>query len=204
MPRRYDRSRRAARAADTRTRILDAARELFTTRGFTATTVTDIADRAGVAGATVHGAGTKGTLLLEVVMREFTGGGAVLDTDDLRGAFADPDTGRALDTAAAFLTSAHARSARLWGVVRDAAGIDATVARRLEELERMRRDELHTAAAWFVAHGLAEPGREGTVADVLAFVTDTNAYQHFVLTCGWSDDEYRMWLRHQLTRVGGS
>ncbi|RDI18439.1 TetR family transcriptional regulator [Rhodococcus sp. AG1013] len=202
MARRYDSTRRAARAADTRAQILDAARDLFTAGGFVATTVADIAERAGVAAATVHGAGTKGALLLDVVMREFTGGGAVLDTEDLSAAFADPNVDRALDAAAVFLTAAHSRSAQLWAVAHTAAAIDTTVARRLEELEQSRRMELRTAADWFVAHGLAETGHEGMVADVLAFVTDSTTYQHFVLKCGWSDDEYRSWLRKQLATMG--
>ncbi len=202
MPRRYDTTRRATRAAGTRAQILDAARDLFTIRGFVATTVADIAERAGVAAATVHAAGTKGTLLLDVVMREFTGGGSVLDTEDLSAAFTDPNADRALDAAAAFLTEAHARSAQLWTVTHAAAAIDTTVAHRLGELERKRRIELQKAAGWFTAHGLAAAGQEGRVADVLAFVTDSAAYQHFALECGWSDDEYRAWLRSQLATVG--
>ncbi|MBF6440345.1 TetR/AcrR family transcriptional regulator [Nocardia cyriacigeorgica] len=203
MPRRYDTTRRVAQAAGTRARILDAARDLFTTRGFVATTVADIADHAGVAAATVHAAGTKGTLLLDAVMREFTGGGAVLDTDELSAAFSDPNTGRALDAAATFLTAAHARSARLWAVVHTAAAIDATVANRVAELEHRRSGELLKAAGWFSAHGLAKPGDETMVSDVLAFITDSAAYQHFVIERGWSDDDYRAWLRNQLALVGG-
>lgn len=202
MARRYDSSRRAARATASRARILDAARDLFTSQGFASTTVANIAEHAGVAPATVHAMGTKGALLLDIVMREFSGGGAVLDTDTMGSAFAEQNTDRALDAASAFLTAAHARSARLWAVVHAASAVDDVVAQRLEELQRQRRAELEVAAGWFVAAGLAETSCEDHVADVLEFATDSATYRHFVADCNWSDDEYRHWLRTQLAIVG--
>src|SRR5499427_5931857 len=54
VKRRYDATRRRRAAARTRAAILEAARELFTERGYTATPMTAIADRAGVALDTVY------------------------------------------------------------------------------------------------------------------------------------------------------
>src|SRR5438445_10060814 len=54
VKRRYDTTRRRQAAARTRAVILDAARELFTERGYTATPMTAIAERAGVALDTVY------------------------------------------------------------------------------------------------------------------------------------------------------
>ena len=54
MPRRYDRSRRAAAAEETRRRIVAATEELHTTQGVLATSWEDIARRAGVAVGTVY------------------------------------------------------------------------------------------------------------------------------------------------------
>src|SRR5579863_4125334 len=56
VKRRYDAAGRRQAAARTRTAILDAARELFTERGYAATPMTAIADRAGVALDTVYAA----------------------------------------------------------------------------------------------------------------------------------------------------
>ena len=61
VKRRYDATRRRQAAARTRTAILDAARELFTERGYAATPMTAIADRAGVALDTVYAAVAKPT-----------------------------------------------------------------------------------------------------------------------------------------------
>src|SRR5215469_8920967 len=54
VKRRYDGTRRRAAAARTRAAILDAARELFAERGYAATPMTAIAERAGVALDTVY------------------------------------------------------------------------------------------------------------------------------------------------------
>ncbi len=53
MPRKYSLGQRAASVAVTRSRILDAAIELYQERGITATTMQDVARRAGVAPGTV-------------------------------------------------------------------------------------------------------------------------------------------------------
>src|SRR5579859_6929643 len=54
VKRRYDATGRRQAAARTRAVILDAARELFAERGYAATPMTAIADRAGVALDTVY------------------------------------------------------------------------------------------------------------------------------------------------------
>lgn len=53
-PRNYDMSRRAAAAAETRRRIVDATRALHTEQGIAATSWDDIAARAGVGVGTVY------------------------------------------------------------------------------------------------------------------------------------------------------
>jgi len=54
VKRRYDATRRRQSAARTRAAILDAARELFAERGYAATPMAAIAERAGVALDTVY------------------------------------------------------------------------------------------------------------------------------------------------------
>jgi AcrR family transcriptional regulator len=53
-PRKYDMTRRASAAAQTRRRIIDATRELHTERGIAATSWDEIAARAGVGVGTVY------------------------------------------------------------------------------------------------------------------------------------------------------
>jgi AcrR family transcriptional regulator len=53
VPRKYELGKRAVHQAETRDRILDAARELYQERGVSATTMLDVARRADVAPGTV-------------------------------------------------------------------------------------------------------------------------------------------------------
>src|SRR6202045_341066 len=65
VKRQYDSSRRQRQAAQTRADILQAARRLFSARGYVATTIEAIAAEAEVAEATVYaGFGSKRGILL--------------------------------------------------------------------------------------------------------------------------------------------
>jgi AcrR family transcriptional regulator len=54
MPETVKVDRRAARRAETEARLVEAASELFVERGYAATTLADVADRAGLAARTVY------------------------------------------------------------------------------------------------------------------------------------------------------
>lgn len=67
MSRSYDNSRRAERAALTRARVVAAATDAFRERGYTGTTMADIARRARVSAVTVNANGPKSALLQAAV-----------------------------------------------------------------------------------------------------------------------------------------
>ncbi len=73
-PRRYDSSRRKLAAAQTRSSILAAARELFISHSYGTTTVAAIAERAGVAQDTVYAAvGTKPAIFRSLIESALSG-----------------------------------------------------------------------------------------------------------------------------------
>ena len=89
--RKYDASRRRAAAEQTKAAVLRAARELFTTRGYAATPVADIARAAGVSVDTLYETvGRKPQLLLAVHDMELAGGDAPAETEQRRLRPADP------------------------------------------------------------------------------------------------------------------
>src|ERR1700684_2370032 len=74
VKRRYDTTRRREAAARTRAAILGAARQLFSERGYAATPMTAIAERAGVALDTVYAAvGRKPDLARLLIETAITG-----------------------------------------------------------------------------------------------------------------------------------
>lgn len=81
--RRYDTSGRRAAAEQTRTRVLHVARGLFSTRGYAATSVADIARGAGVSVDTLYASvGRKPQMLLAVHDMELAGGGPPVDAEE--------------------------------------------------------------------------------------------------------------------------
>jgi AcrR family transcriptional regulator len=81
--RKYDASRRRQAAEQTRTAVLHAARKLFTSRGYAATSVADIAQTAGVSVDTLYAAvGRKPQLLLAVHDMELAGADAPVEAEE--------------------------------------------------------------------------------------------------------------------------
>lgn len=80
--RKYDGSRRRAAAGQTRAAVLRAARELFTSRGYPATSVAEIARAAGVSVDTLYETvGRKPQLLLAVHDMELAGGDSPVEAE---------------------------------------------------------------------------------------------------------------------------
>jgi AcrR family transcriptional regulator len=80
--RKYDTSRRRAAAEQTRAAVLQAARDLFTTRGYAGTSVAEIARAAGVSVDTLYETvGRKPQLLLAVHDMELAGGDAPVQAE---------------------------------------------------------------------------------------------------------------------------
>src|SRR5919108_2114378 len=113
--RRYASPLRRAGAARPRQAVLDAARELFTAQGYTATTVDEIARRAGVSKPTVFAAaGSKQAILKQ--LRDIAIAGddepvPVAQRSWYREALAEPDPHRALRLYARNATAIAGRSA---------------------------------------------------------------------------------------------
>src|ERR1700750_1535058 len=115
-------------AARTRQAVLDAPREPFISRGYTATTVEEIARRAGVSKPTVFAAaGSKQAILKQ--LRDIALAGddepvPVAQRPWYREALAEPDPRRALRLHARDAPAIHRRSAGVHEVLRADAASD--------------------------------------------------------------------------------
>jgi AcrR family transcriptional regulator len=133
----YDGRLRAARAAQTRRRIIDVAVEMFGERGYAATTMGDLALGAGVSVDTVHANGPKSALLQAAVRVAIFG----IESDQ---PIEDYEIGQRLLRAAdpaeftTLLVDTFRRAiptvVPLWSAVEAAADTDADVAVRRDEL----------------------------------------------------------------------
>lgn len=207
-PRRSYRSPlRAEQARQTRLRIIAAARELFLERGYPATTVEAVGERAGVAADTVyHVFRSKRGLLSQVMNVEVGGDDAdvrLLDRDEPQAMRREPDQRRQVAMFAAGLTGQLERVRPLDDILRSAAAVDEGAAGLRSDLQlRQRREAMTTVAGWLAESG---PLRPGTTVERAAAVlwTLTSPEVHHMLreVWGWTPDDYQNWLRETLTRT---
>ena len=195
---RYSSPLRRQRAADTRGRIADAARELFAVNGFTGTTIAGIASRAGVSVQTVYATfGTKGAIVGALTTRfeadaDAAGWRAQIErsTDPV-----EIVTMFAQWTRALFSTSKATIAA-----VRDAAA-DPAIAELREVGDRHRRRALQGLIGRIAGYGaLRAELTEQKAVDQAWMFTGIELYLAATDGCGWSDVDYEYWLSDILQR----
>ena len=186
-------SRRQLQAEETRRVILDAALALFTTAGYGATSVADIAERAGVALATVYASvGTKPALLRLLLDRIDEQAEIPRQAAELK---ASKDPSDLLRRAIALTRTLNERCGDILASLASAAGTESELGSVY--LAGMAR---HRAGAQTTVHRLAALG--GLRADlapdrataILASLTEPSVYRTLTRTHGWSFDETEQWL----------
>lgn len=198
-PRAYRSPLRARRAAETRAALLDAARRLFSTSGWTGTGMRDVAAEAGVATETVYAYfPSKRDLFQAVVDLAVVGDDRPIALAE-RAEFAAIGQGtreKRINAAAQLLTRVHVRTAGFAKVLREAANNDQQIAALLKATrERQRRDV--TAALELITGGeVGETDRDGVWA-----LTSPEVYLLLVESSCWTVDRYEAWVSEMLERA---
>lgn len=206
-PRSYRSPLREEQARLTRTRILDAARELFLSSGYPGTTVAAIARHAGVAVDTVYATyGTKAALVKELV--DVTVGGddrdvALLDRAGPLAMRAEPDQHRQLEMFARGMSLQLERSRPIDDMLRSAAAVDPEIASiRADVQVRQRRQAMQSVASWVAARG---PLRDGLTTrragEAIWALTSPEMHRMLRDDCAWTAQRYRSWLAYTLVRT---
>lgn len=200
----YTSTLRERQAAATRQAILDAARELFLSQGYGATTIDQVAARAQVSKPTVFTAvGNKQALLAAVRDIALAGDDlpvAVADRAPYQAVLAEPDPYRAIVLMAAHLTELWRRYANIREVMRGAASSGEPALRDMWQTSQQQR---LTAARSFIAALTSKgPLREGldigTAADIMWLHMSPDNYQALTVERGWSETAYQRWLADTL------
>jgi len=199
-PRAYHSDLRAAQAAQTRRRVLQAAAAVFARRGFQAATFATIAAEAGVSVETVKAAGTKPALLIaafELVFSGTEGADSLTDTEAGADVTALDDAGF-LPVVIERIVDANARAHALWTVLLGAAGSDELVAEALQGMLAHRRADYRRLVGELAGRGLIPAPRQtrsaDELADELSFLMSPEGYQQLVVQSGWSPGRYSDWL----------
>lgn len=195
----YSSPARQRAAEATRLSILEAARELFVANGYVATTIEQIAAKAGVSKPTVFAsAGNKRDIIKALRDRSMAGDDvpvAVADRSWFQEALAEPDGRRSLRLHARTVVQLHRSVADVNEVLRMGAGADEELRRLWEAAERERRTD---AARFIDVLGQKGPLKQGldreTAIDILWLLTNSDVFQRLVRTRRWSVARYEEWL----------
>jgi AcrR family transcriptional regulator len=197
VKRRYDATRRRQAAARTRTAILDAARELFTERGYTATPMTAIAERAGVALDTVYASvGRKPELARLLIETAISGTDQAIPAeqrDYVRAVQAAPDAETKIALYAAAVTAIAPRMAVVLAIIQQAAHAEPDLAALWDQIAERRAANMRR----FVADlATVTPLRLdlGDAADIVWATNAAELYQLLVGQRGWSPQRYERFL----------
>lgn len=204
--RNYDATKRRERAEAerraTRQRVLAASQRLFVQKGYTATTIDDIAAEAGVAIQTVYKAGTSKAELLQRVVEVVVAGDdqQVMLTD--RPSFAaiadEPDPARQIEMMSALIAATQERSAPVQLALREAAAVDATVAENLGR-ELTRRHQTVRAVIGMIPEDRLRLSYDDA-ADTAWAIGSTEVYLLLRTRRGWNTNQFETWLTQTLIR----
>jgi AcrR family transcriptional regulator len=196
---------RREQAQATRRRIVVAAHDEFTERGFHGATMAGIAARAEVATQTVYFVfHTKAELISAVIDHAVMGDDdrAPQDTEWWSAMVDEPDAASALRWFIQGAGPIFARAAAISEVLRAAALTDDEIRGTYERHESMRRDGYREALELVSQKGTLRPGRTlDEATDVLLTVFGDSTYHLFATDCGWSHDHIIEWYNDSLPRL---
>jgi AcrR family transcriptional regulator len=204
VKRRYDTTRRRQAAARTRVAILEAARQLFSERGYAATSMTAIADQAGVALDTVYAAvGRKPELARLLIESAISGTDQAISAeqrDYVRAIQAAPDAETKIAIYAAAITAIAPRMALVLGIIQQAAATEPDLAALWREIAERRAGNMHLFVADLaaVASLRLDPGE---AADIVWATNAAEMYQLLVGQRGWTPQRYERFLTDTWRRL---
>jgi AcrR family transcriptional regulator len=201
VKRAYESPYRTGLAAQTRLRILQAAIELFSEKGFDATTVEDIATAAGVSRPTVFAAvGSKRELIKQARDVALAGDDEPVPMPErawVQALRAETDARKALGIYAGALTEIYRRAARLELAISSAGDLE------IKELARLARQQRYFGCNMITAllaskHRLRRGLKRDTAADLVFATASPEMFDLLVSERSWPPQRYRSWLAETL------
>jgi AcrR family transcriptional regulator len=202
----YDTTSRRARSAETRQRIVEAARELMLEQGYRTTTVAAIATRAGVNVDTVYElVGRKPVLLRELIEQAISGADHAVIAEERNYVVAmraEADPAKKLAIYAHAMRQIQARIAPLFLALRDASSTEPEARqiwqqisdRRAANMRKLVRD-LRDAGGFRKVLSIDE------AADIVWVTNSPEVYVMLTTERGWSPDRYERWLADAWCRL---
>ncbi|MGA8296802.1 MAG: helix-turn-helix domain-containing protein [Acidimicrobiales bacterium] len=200
----YDARRRRERAEDerraTKRRVVEAARELFLTKSYVATTMTEIAREAGVALQSVYSAGQSKADLLHLVTDLAVAGDdqevMLLERPSYAAVATEANPERQVRMIAALIASTMERLAPVWVAYREAAAVDAKAAANLVAAHRRRHETFAGMIGTLPKDRLRSSVEEAT--DTAWAIGSIDVFLLLRSIQGWDAAQYSKWLSQTL------
>lgn len=197
---------RAARVAETEERILTAARALFLSDGYTATTLAAVADAARVGHRTVYARfGTKAALLKRVVDVAVAGDARPVEMtgrDWFQAALTAPTLGERAEAYARGVSALMARAGDLIAIAWQAEPAEPVIAAAGRAGREATRDAVRLFCTRLRDDGLIPASCDITwLADTASLLSQAQTWLLGRDTLGWTGDQYSHWLATTLTRL---
>jgi AcrR family transcriptional regulator len=202
----YDNSTRLEQSNETRQAIFDAARFELLERGYRASTVANIARRAGVHVDTVYAlVGRKPVLLRELIEHAISGTNEPIPAerrDYVAAIRAEPDPRGKLAIYARATREVQARLAPLLVALRDASTTEPEARAVWEEISERRATNMRELVKELKSVGGIRAGL--SIAEAADTIWVTNSAEVYVLLTaerGWTPDRYERWLLDTWSRL---
>jgi AcrR family transcriptional regulator len=204
--RRYHSPRRIEQAAATRHVVLSAARDLFVSNGYTATTVAEIAERARVSIDTIYATvGRKPALLRELVETAISGTDQAVPPEQRDYVIRIGAATTARDKITIYvhaITAIQQRMAPVFLALRDAATTDHDCAALWTAIATRRATNMRTFAADLRRSGdLRDDLTNDQVADIIWSMNAAEYWDLLVRERRWTPDQFTDWLIDAWTRL---
>lgn len=183
--------------------MIKAAHTLFLERGYGATTVEVISERADVPPATVYRlfSSKHGILksLLDVSIVGDHENVPMADRPQVRSLLDHPDPRQQLAGFVSVTARVNERIAPLYRILVSAAGTDPDAAALLDDLTRQRQQGQRTIARSLARAGALRPElRERDAADVIHALMSPEVYRLLVVDRAWTPGRFERWLAETL------
>jgi AcrR family transcriptional regulator len=195
----YDSSRRRETADATRATVIAAATEVFVERGWTGTSMREVARRAGVSVETVYSSVGAKVELLKIALDV----GVVGDTDEVpladRPEFLALAQGNLAQRAQAvgkMMGGFMPRSAPLRRVLHQAAAADPELADLVHDQLAGERESFRMGIEMVAGHPVP-----ASVIDGMRAAISPEAYLTLTQVTGWSDAEFEAWVAEMVLLI---
>jgi AcrR family transcriptional regulator len=194
---------RQEQALQTRTRILEAAGELFASQGYARTTIRAIATAADVAPDTVYATFRSKarvlTALIDLRLAPASGVGNVMDRPEAQAVRDEVDQRAQLHRFATDIAAVSTRVRPVYEIMRGAAVVEPEMAAVFAEMEDYRLANMRRVAEWIAARGPLRVTID-EAAETIWVLAGPDTARALCDVRGWGEAEYAAWLEHLLVR----